>query len=172
MKNNACRNDSLIAASYCDNFQRILHFINSRINNICDAENLAQDVWVRVLTCGRELTSETMVSFLFTIARNLVYDYIRRSCVISENNEEISVELASRSVLSPESEVSAADIAYHEQKRIECLPAQRRIIYIMSRFEDKNVDDIATELSLSSRTVENHLRLGRRDIRTYISAIA
>lgn len=172
MKNSVCRNDSLIADSYRDNFQRILRYINSRINNICDAENLTQDVWVRVLTCDRELTAETMVSFLFTIARNIVNDYLRRLCHAMEAEETMEFELASQAVISPESEVSAADIASHELKRVECLPAQRRIIYIMSRFEDKNVEDIATELSLSSRTVENHLRLGRRDVRTYLSAIA
>ncbi len=40
----------------------------------------------------------------------------------------------------------------------------------MSRYEEKSVEDIASELSLSFRTVENHLRLGRRDVRQYMSA--
>lgn len=42
----------------------------------------------------------------------------------------------------------------------------------MSRYEEKSVGDIADELSLSLRTVENHLRMGRRDVREYIAAIA
>ena len=39
----------------------------------------------------------------------------------------------------------------------------------MSRYDDKSVDDIAGELSLSFRTVENHLRMGRRDVRAFMS---
>ena len=42
----------------------------------------------------------------------------------------------------------------------------------MSRYDDMPVSDISERLSLSARTVENHLRLGRSDIRSYMSAIA
>ena len=34
------------------------------------------------------------------------------------------------------------------------------------------VDDISSSLNLSKRTVENHLRLGRKDVRTYLANIA
>lgn len=172
MKDSASRNDSLIAASYRDNFERVVRYIDSRINNTWDAENLAQDVWVRILTCGSELTPETMVSFIFAIARNLVNDYIRHYYCVRESHEALTLEASSMTVDSPESAVSAADLAAHEMKRVECLPDQRRTIYVMSRFEGKRVDEIADYMSLSLRTVENHLRLGRRDVRTYLAAIA
>ena len=38
----------------------------------------------------------------------------------------------------------------------------------MNRFEDKSIADISSELNLSHRTVENHLRIGRHEIREYI----
>ena len=38
----------------------------------------------------------------------------------------------------------------------------------MNRFEGKSSETIAEELNLSRRTVENHLFLSRKEIRTYI----
>ena len=42
------------------------------------------------------------------------------------------------------------------------------LLYAMNRFEGKSSETIAEELNLSRRTVENHLFLSRKEIRTYI----
>ncbi len=54
------------------------------------------------------------------------------------------------------------------RERANQLPEQRRKIYIMSRFENKSSADIAAQLGISSRTVENHLFISRKEIREYI----
>lgn len=166
------RNDALISKTYRENYNNVLRFISTRVSDIWDAENLTQDVWLRLLTCGQELASETILSYIYTIARNLVNDYLRHLYHVQVAGEELSGATVGAVDAVLEAEVSARDIAAHERKRVECLPPQRRIIYVMSRYEDKSVDDIAEELSLSFRTVENHLRMGRRDVRDYIRAIA
>lgn len=38
----------------------------------------------------------------------------------------------------------------------------------MSRFDEKSISEISTELSISPRTVENHLFVSRREIREFI----
>lgn len=172
MENCEKSNNAIITKSYKENFNKVLNYISSRINNVWDAENLAQDVWVRLLTCGKILSPETITSYIYTIARNLVNDYLRHLYHVQDAHDELAFAGTEISEHSPESAVAAKDIADFERRRVECLPPQRRIIYIMSRFEDKSVDDIASELSLSFRTVENHLRMGRRDVREYIAAIA
>lgn len=173
MENCGFSNEAIIEKSYVELHNKILHFISSRINNVWDAENLAQDVWLRLLTYGSPLEAKTITSFIYTVARNLVNDYLRHRV---EECEMCDQSLTSSSTIcgqpSPEEIYAALEIAQFEQRHVECLPPKRRIIYVMSRYEDKSVPDIAAELSLSTRTVENHLRMGRHDIRQFISAIA
>lgn len=167
MKNQANRND-ILTRSYVDYRRQVLAFITSRINSEEDAENLTQDVWLRLLEYDKEISGDSILSLLYTVASNLVNDYLRRLYRSRAAFDEMR-GLAVEADCSGESAVVARDFAGLERNRVECLPPQRRIIYIMSRYEDKSVEDIASELSLSFRTVENHLRMGRRDVRTYLA---
>lgn len=164
-------NHELISDYYTKLSSKILGFISSRIEVKEDAENLAQDVWVRLLSCGKELTESTISSFIYTIARNLINDYLRRM-YLSMGIQDTLISGMDDMEISPEHAICARDLAAFEMKRVECLPPQRRTIYKMSRYEECNVEEIAEALQLSLRTVENHLRMGRRDVRSFISAIA
>ena len=166
---NGFANVEVLFREYSD---RILAYIRSRINNQEDAENLSQDVWMRILENDGKICMETAKSYIFKIASNLINDYLRTLYARLGAQEEIQRTHSIEYNRTPEQEYSAKQIEKMEHQRIECLPKQRRIIYIMSRFQEKSVAEIADSLSLSFRTVENHLRMGRRDVREFISAIA
>ena len=169
MKNEKQRHPKrFFARSYEEYYQRMLGFVASRINSQEDAENLTQDIWLRLLEYDKPIAEETILSLLYTVASNLVNDYLRRlyrSRVVADELRDFACEAD----WSGESAVMARDLEQLEKNRVECLPPQRRIIYIMSRYDDKSVDDIANELSLSFRTVENHLRMGRHDVRSFMA---
>lgn len=164
-------NSALVAEAY-GQFNRIIEaFISRRIADRAEVENLTQDVWMKALTYTQPLCGETLKAFLFTVARNLVNDRLRHHYIAAGVPAEM---LSGADIFADdlESAISAADIARRERQRVECLPPQRRIIYCMTRFDELAIDEIAEKLNLSTRTVENHLRLGRRDVRAYIDAIA
>lgn len=166
------RRDAYIARLYNENFNRILSYISSRVNDSWRAEDLAQDVWLRLLTSNKEISSDTALSYIYTIARNLVNDYLRNYYSAQEAGMEMAGTATDTDPVNAECMMIADELAAQEKQRVERLPAQRRIIYVMSRYEEKSVSDIAGELSLSLRTVENHLRMGRHDVRQYLAAIA
>lgn len=171
MKNFANSNSAVIVKAYRENFNRVFNFILSRVNCVENAENLTQDVWLRLLTYSKPIAQETLVPLIFVIARNLINDYLRRVCHSRAYTEEWKQSAENTHEVSPENIISAAEIAAIERSRVECLPTQRRTIYVMSRYHEKSTDEISQSLSLSKRTVENHLRLGRHDVRDYIAAI-
>ena len=172
MKNESHNRFDVVDSLFRKYSERILNYISSRINNHEDAENLAQDVWLRILESEVELSPDTARSYIFRVATNLINDYLRALYIRKGASEELQYANEYAATSTPDAEVSARQIAEMELRKVSTLPKQRRIIYTMSRFEDLNVAEIAERLSLSFRTVENHLRMGRHDVRNYISSIA
>ena len=149
--------DNIITNSYKEYHQVILTYITYRITHRYEAEDLAQEVFVRLLDYKQMLRPDTVKYFLFAIARNIVTDYIRRYY----KKQEIDSYMYDSAVTSSnetEKEIIADDLASAEQ---------RRIVYTLSRYGDKTSTEIAEALQLSRRTVENHLFIGRREMREF-----
>ncbi len=163
-------NYSLIDELYRKHSKSIANYIAVRVSDYSVVENLAQDVWFKALTCGKIINAETAVPFIYRIAANQVRDYLR-SLYVRQNSADLGCLVNEISDTTPETEYYIRQVMELEQKRVECLPTQRRIIYTRSRYDEKDVAEISLELNLSARTVENHLRLGRRDVREYLKAV-
>ena len=122
---------------------------------------------VRLLEYRSMLRPETVRSFLYTIVRNLVTDYLRRHY----KKQEVMAcmcEGLSASVEDMESAVMAKDLSCQEEKRVNLLSPKVRAVYSMSRFEGKSALEIAEELSIPKRTVEGYLLTGRKSVREYM----
>lgn len=167
MKNRTMNSTHLIADSYTSYHRSVYLFIYYKIRDREEAEDLAQDVFLRLIDYKPMLCADTMKYFIFTIARNLVNDYLRHQYKKQEVTSYI-YERALTYTHETESQIVADDLATHEKRKLGLLPPQRRTIYAMSRFEDKSISDISSELNLSSRTVENHLFISRKEIREYM----
>ena len=158
--------DNIITNSYKEYHQVILTYITYRITHRYEAEDLAQEVFVRLLDYKQMLRPDTVKYFLFAIARNIVTDYIRRYY----KKQEIDSYMYDSAVTSSnetEEAIIADDLASAEQRRLAIFPEQRRIVYTLSRYGDKTSTEIAEALQLSRRTVENHLFIGRREMREF-----
>ncbi len=167
MENNTMSSIQLIAESYLNYRHSVYSYIIQKINKEEDAEDLSQDVFLRLMEYKEMLRPETVKSLVFTIARNLVYDYLRHHYKV----QEVNTYLYERAVTysnETESRVIANDLMTCEIEIVKRLSPQRQKIYTLSRFEDKSVSDISMELNLSQRTVENHLFVGRKEVREYI----
>lgn len=167
MENNTMTTSQLIADSYASYHRQVYLYIYYKVNSQEEAEDISQDVFLRLMEYKQMLRPDTVKFFIYTISRNLVNDYLRRYY----KKQEISSYMYDRAETSTnetESRIISNDLAALEERKLSVLPTQRRKIYAMSRFEDKSVADISTELNLSQRTVENHLRMGRHEMREYI----
>ena len=158
--------DNIITCSYEEYHQVILNYITYRIAHRDEAEDLTQEVFVRLMDYKQMLRPDTVKYFLFTIARNIVIDYIRRYYKKQEIDGYL-YDTMSASTNETEEKIIGDDLMAMERMRLATMPKQRRLIYTLNRFEGKASPEIAGELNLSCRTVENHLLIGRRDMREF-----
>lgn len=157
----------LITASYQEHYPLLCSYIYYKINNWETAKDLSQDVFLRLTEYKQMLRPNTVKYFIYTIARNLVTDYLRRYY----KKLEITSYIYDHTVTymdETESLLIAQDLSLLERQKMTMLSAQRRKVYIMNRFEEKSISVISTELKISPRTVENHLFISRREIRNFI----
>lgn len=160
--------DDFFTECYQKYREYIKNYIASRIYHSHEAEDLAQDVFVRLWEHRAFVSKDTVYSLLFTIARNIVTDrirhYYRQEDYFSYiyNNERVYAQNAAENKMYYEDLRRLHYIAMHS------LPLKRRQIYKLSFHHELLCPAIAGKLSLSPRTVEGQLLLARKSVRTYL----
>ena len=107
---------------------------------------------------------DNLDAYLFRIARNAVFRYIERS-LLFKNYQSRQLSDDNSDLYEIESELNAKELELIIAIAVERMPSQRRKIYQMSREQGLSNENIARELNISKRTVENHLTQALADIR-------
>lgn len=171
MENNRIQKMNLIAHSYNQYFRMVINYINRRIDDYDEAMDMAQDVFVRLIEYKDMICKETVRNFIFSIAQNIVIDYIRRKNKKIEIYSYIYDMQSPVTYYTPEEGASVHDLQRMERHYMELLPLQRRKIYYMTRIEEKSADEISMTLHIKKRTVESHQFAARKEIREHLREV-
>ncbi len=141
---------------YNAHFHQVYHFLENRTNRE-DAKDLTHDVFVKVLQHFHKVqAAEDKKAYLFTISRHILIDHYKKTLIQQQVIRQL--ENDSSHTLSV---VSALDYTPEQLRQlhqsIEALPEQRRKIIKRKKLEGLSTEEIADELKLSKRTVENQL---------------
>ena len=143
----------LLYNQYAD---RINRFAYGYLKTDFEAEELVQEVFLKLWNNRQKLDgSQNIKSFLFKIAVNTVYDFIRRKNVEQAFQEFVASDNTS-------SNETWHEVVYHDmlsqiERIVKLMPEQRQRIFSLSREKGLSNDEIAEALNLSKRTVENQL---------------
>lgn len=136
------------------------------------ADEMVQEVFLKIWMIKSKLDPELDFShYLFKITRNLAFDHLKKVA----RNERLKREQAENIKNNSYNIQDAFTFKEYQEilhDALEELPSQKRLIYELSRHEGKNNKEIAAELHLSVKTVQNHLRLALQSIKNKLKVMA
>lgn len=153
-------------------FSAVKHFIFTLLKSEEDAEDIAQDVFVKLWTNYETWKdNDGKDGYIYAVARNLTLDFIRHKRLEDnyrdEQIQEYSIKelFGSADILNP---IYYNEIQLILKLALERFPERRRNIFEMSRFKKMSNVEIAETLHISVRTVEHHIYLALQNLRKII----
>jgi RNA polymerase sigma-70 factor (ECF subfamily) len=145
----------------------IIHFLFRMVRNQAIAEELAQEVFLRVYRCRTSYRAEAKFStWLYRIATNLAVNYAR-DCRRHGAKQNLSLdepdEVTGTTLDLPDEEPSAEERLLREERmkairnRVMALPEKQRMAVVMHKYQGMDYREIGGVLKLSESAVKSLL---------------
>lgn len=157
-------------------YQPLCRYANSYLSDPEEAEEIVQNAFIGIWEKRSSIEINTSLkAYLYRAIRNASLNNIKHQKVkqayaaMAVSNEEKTIEASDQSVIREELEdrINTA---------LDVLPEQCRLVFKLSRFEELKYQEIADQLGISIKTVENQmgkaLKIMREQLRDYLPLIA
>ena len=156
---------SLLAEAFFENRPAIVRFLAARLGDRHAAEDLAQELYIKLLAWNERIEVRDPAAYLFRMALNLARDYRReRQRARAREGAWVDVQAV---VAGGEAVADApsAEEGYAAKQRLAAIRAaldelspQCRRVFIMHKFEGLSHQDVAARAGITRSTVEKHMR--------------
>ena len=135
--------------------QKLYFYFRKQTNSEFMAEELVQLTFIKLWKHLDRISEEVPISSqIFRIARTTLIDTLRKKAAEREALQH--AELPGEHAFT-ENAVYVHYLQEEIQAAVEKLPPVRKKVFQLSRFQGLSYQDIAQELSISTKTVEDHL---------------
>jgi RNA polymerase sigma-70 factor (ECF subfamily) len=135
----------------------LMAFFLRRLRNHAEAEDLTQEVFVRLAATDRE-TMQSAEAYIFRVAANMLSDRGRREKVRADYRAAIwADDRADVDPLDPSRIADAREDVAAVIVALKTLPERTRSIFILYRLENMDKRAIADALGISVSAIDKHL---------------
>ena len=161
---------TLITNYYIAHRDELLAYAVSRLGDCCLAEDIVQNVFLRLLTSDKVISEVTLPALVFAMTRNLVYDYYRHHTAVEQYEHYIKGVCSE--LTSDESILSAREVIEQLEQGLARLPENCREIYRLHIYDGLKVNEISQQLGEGYKSVEHRLGAARKAMRHYLRKYA
>ncbi|TKC00934.1 RNA polymerase sigma factor [Pedobacter cryophilus] len=148
--------------------KEVKRFVFFKTRDMDAAEDIVQDVFVKLWGNCSEVAFNSVKGFLFTIANNLFLNTVVHKKVVEKHQQEFSKEGTSE---SPEFIFLEQEFLVKLETAIGDLPAKQREVFLLSRLERKKYKEISELLGISVKAVEKRMHLALLVLREKIGNV-
>lgn len=149
-------------------YDDLCNFANTYLHDETLSEDIVQEIFIHFWENRASLQLISSVkAYLYTASKNRSLNQLRNQ----KNQHRIIDELADKAdstTLDSNRYLEAAELRQLIQKAIESLPPQCRRVYELSRDAALSHQEIASQLGISMKTVENQITIAIRKIREFL----
>jgi RNA polymerase sigma-70 factor (ECF subfamily) len=154
-------------ASSFRNYDKQLHrYLARRLTQRQDAEDLAQEVYLRLLRIDAAKRVEKPVAYIFGIASHVVADFKSESWRGHERLSDRDDDEPDDRASSPDELADRLNLQQQLERAFAQLPVTHAMVLIAHKHRGLSYEEVATELGLSIHTVEKYVTQAKALIRT------
>jgi RNA polymerase sigma-70 factor (ECF subfamily) len=157
-------------------YQPLCNYAYTFLQDRENAEEVVQSTFLLVWEKRDTLAIRSSVKpYLYAMVRNACLNVLKHEKIKQKYAGE-EVVLAERSQDSVSHTIASNELESRIKVAMDELPEQCRMVFKLSRFEELKYAEIAEQLNISVKTVENHmgkaLRIMREQLKDYLPLIA
>lgn len=138
--------------------QALFSWLLGMTGNRSDAEDLFQEIWMRVIKNAGRFSNVSFKAWLWKIAKNLLIDFRRKRRpdvsldAVAEDNEVPLVDRLVAPDVDPARQIEMDDMTRSVMKAVATLPEMQREVFLMRTQGEFSFNEIAAALGIPLNT--------------------
>ena len=146
-------------------FEKIFHLFSKRVyafslkylRNKEEAEGVVQEVFLKLWKSRSRLREiKNLEAWIFTVCFNIIRKHFNQMAKERKYLQNFT-DVVSSDDYSTMTEIECNDLMQKAEVIINKLPARQKTVYLLSKREGLSNSEIAGKMSITKKTVENHL---------------
>lgn len=152
---------------YLRYWQKLYAIANSKTRSTKIAEEITQDVFLKLWESRRNLKIERLDYYLLASVRNAVINHYRTTQT-HEKFIEYAQNQYAKSESSTEKQLDLNELISKINEHLNEMPEKTRQIFSLNRLQYYSVKEISAQLNIPERTVEYHIAQAIKILRTHL----